>query len=212
MRPVRVMAARNRGDSVDERNRLRLREPLSDTTLVGLWEVASLLGQRVATVSMWRSRGILPTPTEALHAGPVWRWIDIQRWLATEGRRAGTPPRDRFPVFYAALMDWADALAHLRTTWRWTRGQGLEVVASSEGPPGAYAAAQALARIFEGPRAYSPGFWFRFVAMVDSLEQAQIIRTGLWESPGGRRPLPPCPDGPVEHDLAASLRRREPVG
>jgi predicted DNA-binding transcriptional regulator AlpA len=54
------------------------------TTLdvVGLVELADLLGAERATVRQWYHRGKLPPPDAVLAATPVWRLSTIERWRA----------------------------------------------------------------------------------------------------------------------------------
>lgn len=50
--------------------------------LVGVKEVAEMLGVRVATVSSYLSRGQMVKPLATLACGPVWLRQDIERWDA----------------------------------------------------------------------------------------------------------------------------------
>lgn len=49
--------------------------------LLGLTEIARILGCPVGTVRVWHHRGKLPPPTACLAMGPVWRAEDIAPWL-----------------------------------------------------------------------------------------------------------------------------------
>ena len=62
--------------------------------LVGVTEIAGLLGVAVNTAWRWTGRGDFPKPAATLSAGRVWRQEDIDAWAATtlplpEGR----PPK-----------------------------------------------------------------------------------------------------------------------
>ena len=50
--------------------------------IVGLVELAELLGQERGTVRQWYHRGKLPAPDATLAATPVWRTATIERWRA----------------------------------------------------------------------------------------------------------------------------------
>lgn len=54
--------------------------------LVGPHEVAALLGVKVATVHMWRSRGVMPEPDYVLSRVPIWRESVIRKWAKETGR------------------------------------------------------------------------------------------------------------------------------
>ena len=63
----------------------------ADTDLVGVQEVATRAGVAVATVHSWRRRhGDFPEPVARLASGPVWRWSDVEAWLAVP-RPSGRP-------------------------------------------------------------------------------------------------------------------------
>lgn len=49
--------------------------------VVGLVEIAELLGVERATVRTWYSRGRLPEPDARLAATPVWRLTTIKQWI-----------------------------------------------------------------------------------------------------------------------------------
>ena len=48
--------------------------------VVGLVELAALLGVERGTVRQWYHRGKLPDPDAVLAATPVWRTSTIERW------------------------------------------------------------------------------------------------------------------------------------
>ena len=61
--------------------------------LVGVAEIAERAGVKPDTVHAWRSRHpSFPSPAVVLAAGPVWRWSDVDAWLAIP-RRSGRPRR-----------------------------------------------------------------------------------------------------------------------
>ena len=49
--------------------------------VVGLVELADMLGMQRGTVRQWYSRGKLPEPDALLAATPVWRLSTIERWM-----------------------------------------------------------------------------------------------------------------------------------
>jgi len=51
--------------------------------VVGLVELAELLGAERGTVRQWYHRGKLPEPDALLAATPVWRLSTIERWRPT---------------------------------------------------------------------------------------------------------------------------------
>jgi predicted DNA-binding transcriptional regulator AlpA len=53
--------------------------------IVGITEIAQLLGLKHATVTNWHRRGHMPAPDAQLSFGPVWRRSTIERWLQKEG-------------------------------------------------------------------------------------------------------------------------------
>lgn len=50
------------------------------SALVGVTEAAAILGWSRGKVSVYHGRGLMPTPTVELAAGPVWRLEDILRY------------------------------------------------------------------------------------------------------------------------------------
>ena len=57
-------------------------EPEPELRLMGLAEVAEMLGVGITTASMRKKRGALPTPVAELRSGPVWLAQDIERLAA----------------------------------------------------------------------------------------------------------------------------------
>lgn len=51
--------------------------------LVGLAEVAELMGKSVRQASRWTSDPSFPTPVARLRATPVWRKVDVEEWAKT---------------------------------------------------------------------------------------------------------------------------------
>jgi predicted DNA-binding transcriptional regulator AlpA len=56
--------------------------------LVGIPEVAELLGVKRETVDKWRRRGRLPEPGWVVGGSPVWEAGEIRAWAKTTGRAA----------------------------------------------------------------------------------------------------------------------------
>lgn len=54
--------------------------------LVGLAEIAELVGVGRNTVDQWRRRGILPDPLTTVSGNPVWARQDIEAWALESGR------------------------------------------------------------------------------------------------------------------------------
>ena len=48
--------------------------------VLGLSELASVLGVKPGTVRQWHHRGQLPEPDAVLACGPVWRQSTIDKW------------------------------------------------------------------------------------------------------------------------------------
>src|SRR2546430_17365174 len=61
---------------------------MSDDELVGLSEVADLLGTSRQAVANWRQKrqGGFPEPIAKLKSGPIWRRTDIVDWAAANGK------------------------------------------------------------------------------------------------------------------------------
>jgi len=54
--------------------------------LAGPKEIASRLGVKSNTVSMWRARGVLPEPLAIVSNTPVWHWPLVREWAERTGR------------------------------------------------------------------------------------------------------------------------------
>lgn len=50
--------------------------------ILGLSEVAELLGTTRGHVGVMRTRGKLPAPDAQLHCGPIWLRATIEEWMA----------------------------------------------------------------------------------------------------------------------------------
>ena len=60
--------------------------------LVGVAEIAARSGRSLSTVQSWRRRQVsFPPPLVGLAAGPIWRWADVERWIAKRARPARRP-------------------------------------------------------------------------------------------------------------------------
>jgi predicted DNA-binding transcriptional regulator AlpA len=55
--------------------------------IVGITEIAQMLGERTGTVRIWRLRGQLPVPATELAMGPVWFRSDIEEWAANRAAK-----------------------------------------------------------------------------------------------------------------------------
>jgi hypothetical protein len=56
--------------------------------IVDLTEIATRAGTTPGTVRSWRYRHPeFPQPVARLAVGPVWRWADVEPWLATRRKR-----------------------------------------------------------------------------------------------------------------------------
>lgn len=53
---------------------------------VGVSEIAAMLGAKVATVRVWRTRGVLPEPKWILSGTPAWESDAIEAWARASGR------------------------------------------------------------------------------------------------------------------------------
>lgn len=56
--------------------------------LVGIPEIAELLGRPRATVDKWRRRGVLPEPEWVIGHAPVWQASTVRQWATSTGRGA----------------------------------------------------------------------------------------------------------------------------
>jgi len=54
--------------------------------IVGVREIAGLLGVQEQTVRAWRYRKLLPEPDATVSGIPVWRRSTILRWAKETGR------------------------------------------------------------------------------------------------------------------------------
>jgi len=54
--------------------------------ILGMAEVADLLGVKLRTVHQWRFRGVLPVPDFTVNDSPAWKMDTIQRWAKHTGR------------------------------------------------------------------------------------------------------------------------------
>ena len=54
--------------------------------VVGMSEVADLMGVKLRTVHQWRFRGVLPAPDFTVNDGPAWKVTTIQKWAKSTGR------------------------------------------------------------------------------------------------------------------------------
>lgn len=170
---------------------LYLREPLEPLSVLGVYELASLLGIRVATVSMWRRRDILPPADEELHAGAVWFWRTIKRWLPMANTRADQL-RDRFPLFLHALTTWATLARTHQIGWRLTRDHGPELydpATLAHRVPEVRAAWEAL-HDPQAPMGWSPGFWWRWLEGLEASIVHACVARHAWDNPDGQLPLP----------------------
>ena len=60
--------------------------------VLGLSEVAALLGVSKRTASRYVSRDDFPAPAVELAMGPIWFEEDVKAWLETNPIRRGRPP------------------------------------------------------------------------------------------------------------------------
>lgn len=84
--------------------------------LCGPDEIAARLGVRSNTVSMWRTRGLLPEPFTTVSRVPMWSWALIRAWADATGRLSsdGAIPkvsRDEVNAARALVLAELDALA-----------------------------------------------------------------------------------------------------
>lgn len=67
----------------------------SDLRLLGLSEVAALLGVSKRTASRYAARSDFPTPAAQLAMGPIWFGEDVETWISRRPVRRGRPPQAR---------------------------------------------------------------------------------------------------------------------
>ena len=88
---------------------------MENKELVGLAEIAELLGISSHTVTSWRQRGQLPDPRWNLKSGPVWLAADITDWYERTKRdpdMAVIPDRVSEAIDLAAEPGRAEVCAH----------------------------------------------------------------------------------------------------
>jgi hypothetical protein len=68
-----------------------VRPPMVPPYIVGIDEIAQLLGVRQQTAAIWRSRNLLPSEDGTVAGGPVWKWATIESWAMRTGRRLYVP-------------------------------------------------------------------------------------------------------------------------
>jgi hypothetical protein len=66
--------------------------------LVGPQEIASRLGVKSNTVSMWSARGLLPEPLATVSNTPVWHWPLVSEWAGRTGRLVRAKGTDDHPI------------------------------------------------------------------------------------------------------------------
>ena len=60
--------------------------------IVSVAEISERAGRPISTVQSWRRRdSTFPRPLVELAAGPIWRWPDVNSWIAAKTRRRGRP-------------------------------------------------------------------------------------------------------------------------
>lgn len=64
----------------------------SELRVVGLAEVAELLGVSKRTASRYTLRADFPAPAAELAMGPIWYPADIEAWAQSTPVRRGRPP------------------------------------------------------------------------------------------------------------------------
>lgn len=62
--------------------------------VVGLAEVADLLGVSKRTATRYAARADFPKPAAQLAMGPIWWTEDVEQWARRTTIRPGRPPRD----------------------------------------------------------------------------------------------------------------------
>jgi len=60
--------------------------------VVGLAEVADLLGVSKRTATRYTARDDFPRPVADLAMGPIWLTADVEKWIAGNPVRRGRPP------------------------------------------------------------------------------------------------------------------------
>jgi prophage regulatory protein len=65
---------------------------LSELRLVGLAEIAELLGVSKRTASRYVARADFPPPVAELAMGPIWLTEDVEKWVSGTPVRRGRPP------------------------------------------------------------------------------------------------------------------------
>lgn len=58
--------------------------------VVGMAEVAALMGVKLRTVHQWRFRGVLPAPDFVVNQGPAWKTTTILKWAESTGRKVAS--------------------------------------------------------------------------------------------------------------------------
>lgn len=66
---------------------------MAEIKLVGLVEIAELLGVRQQTAQVWRTRGVMPEPDFTVSGTPVWHRQSIVRWARQTGRLTADGPQ-----------------------------------------------------------------------------------------------------------------------
>lgn len=63
--------------------------------VVGLAEIAELLGISKRTATRYTARDDFPEPAAELSMGPIWLRAEVERWSRKSPVRRGRPPRRR---------------------------------------------------------------------------------------------------------------------
>lgn len=78
---------------------MSINESAKNLTLLGVAEIAEVLGVTKQTVSNWRSRDEgFPLPAADLKSGPVWLQDEIVSWAHANGHRVNSPQADSPPA------------------------------------------------------------------------------------------------------------------
>ena len=64
----------------------------STLRLLGLTEVAQVLGVSKRTASRYTARSDFPAPTAQLAMGPIWLAQDVEAWMRATPIQRGRPP------------------------------------------------------------------------------------------------------------------------